>query len=114
MPELGMQKPVRQAAVHAQPDADPGTDSDVGEIGETARGPPAALREGSAVHVGVETQRNIERTEARSERRLAPAGFRRRRDPAVAGRVPIEIDWAERGDAERADRAVRRNAAAKL
>ena len=107
--ELGVVHAEHRPAAHDGAHADAGAHRDIGEVVEAPGGAPAPFGERRAVHVGVETHGPPKRrAEPLRDIGVAPAGLGRRRNETVSGRARAQIDRTERGDAQRARRAVLR------
>ncbi len=96
---LGMETPAKQPAIHHGASADPGADSDIDEVGDSARRTPAVFRQGGCIDVGIERDRYAQRTADRSGKiEIPPAWFWRGRNVAERRRFPVRIDGPEGRD----------------
>ena len=101
-----MPQSARRSAVHDQPHAYTRAHRDIGVIDEILRRAPAAFRRSRTINVGVDRHRHAKAISQRLKHGgIAPAAFRRGGNvPVVAGRR-IELERAERGDADRIEPA---------
>ncbi len=106
--ELGMAVAVHRRAIGDESDADARADGHIGQVGQRLPCAPAQFRERGSVHVRVEFRRNAEALlQPARHVGAGPALLGRGRDEAPGRRCAIEVDRAEAGDPQRADRFVR-------
>ena len=98
---LRVEQPMDGLAVDDAPGADPGADGIVDKLLDSPRSPPEKFSIGSRIDVGVDHHRNLERISQRTNQvGIGPARFGRRRDVAVGWRSSIQVQRAERADAD--------------
>jgi hypothetical protein len=105
--ELRMVAAEHRLAANHETDTNPSTNRDICEVDEIARAPPAALGEGSAIDVGVESDGHTMNTaEAADDVDTTPSRLYRRNNMAVAARGGAQIKRAKGGKPDGVKRAM--------
>ena len=104
--QLRMRAAVQQAAVGHRSAADSAANCEVQERIQPLRRAPAAFGERRGIDVGVECHRDVQgSSDGSREIEISPGQLGRPGDEAKCRRQGIEVNWAERGDPDRAHRS---------
>ena len=105
MTHFRMQHAVDQAPFHHSAAANSGTHGDVDESGDSLGCAPSMLAERRRVDVGVEGDREFESAADRTGQiHVPPAGLGCRGNETEVRRRGVQVDWSERGNADRGER----------